>query len=58
MEGGAPGYLIAAAMMDRMGRKSIQIIGFTVWQASGRKDREQGADPGPSRIFASVHFAP
>jgi MFS transporter, PHS family, inorganic phosphate transporter len=24
----APGYLIAAAMMDRMGRKSIQIIGF------------------------------
>jgi MFS transporter, PHS family, inorganic phosphate transporter len=26
----APGYLIAAAMMDRMGRKSIQIVGFLV----------------------------
>jgi len=25
-----PGYLIAAAMMDRMGRKSIQIIGFAM----------------------------
>ena len=25
-----PGYLIAAAMMDRMGRKSIQIIGFSM----------------------------
>jgi MFS transporter, PHS family, inorganic phosphate transporter len=26
----APGYLIAAAMMDRMGRKSIQILGFAM----------------------------
>ena len=26
----APGYLIAAAMMDRMGRKSIQILGFSM----------------------------
>ncbi len=26
----APGYLIAAAMMDRIGRKSIQILGFTM----------------------------
>jgi MFS transporter, PHS family, inorganic phosphate transporter len=25
-----PGYLVAAAMMDRMGRKSIQIIGFAM----------------------------
>ena len=25
-----PGYLIAAAMMDRMGRKSIQILGFAM----------------------------
>jgi len=25
-----PGYLIAAAMMDRMGRKSIQIVGFAM----------------------------
>ena len=25
-----PGYLIAAAMMDRMGRKSIQVIGFSM----------------------------
>ena len=24
----APGYLIAAAMMDRIGRKSIQVVGF------------------------------
>jgi MFS family permease len=26
----APGYLVAAAMMDRMGRKSIQILGFAM----------------------------
>jgi MFS transporter, PHS family, inorganic phosphate transporter len=26
----APGYLIAAAMMDRIGRKSIQILGFAM----------------------------
>ncbi len=26
----APGYLIAAAMMDRLGRKSIQILGFAM----------------------------
>ncbi len=26
----APGYLLAAAMMDRMGRKPIQIIGFAM----------------------------
>ncbi|MBV8538086.1 MAG: MFS transporter [Alphaproteobacteria bacterium] len=26
----APGYLVAAAMMDRMGRKSIQVIGFAM----------------------------
>jgi len=25
-----PGYLMAAAMMDRMGRKSIQIVGFAM----------------------------
>ena len=25
-----PGYLVAAAMMDRMGRKSIQILGFAM----------------------------
>ncbi len=30
----APGYLIAAAMMDRMGRKSIQILGFTMMAVS------------------------
>jgi MFS transporter, PHS family, inorganic phosphate transporter len=30
----APGYLIAAAMMDRMGRKSIQIIGFAMMAAT------------------------
>jgi len=30
----APGYLVAAAMMDRMGRKSIQIIGFAMMAAS------------------------
>lgn len=30
----APGYLIAAAMMDRMGRKSIQIMGFSMMAAS------------------------
>jgi MFS transporter, PHS family, inorganic phosphate transporter len=29
-----PGYLIAAAMMDRLGRKSIQIIGFAMMAAS------------------------
>jgi PHS family inorganic phosphate transporter-like MFS transporter len=26
----APGYLIAAALMDRIGRKSIQVLGFTM----------------------------
>ncbi len=26
----APGYLVAAAMMDRMGRKPIQVIGFAM----------------------------
>jgi MFS family permease len=26
----APGYLIAAAMMDRIGRKSIQVLGFAM----------------------------
>ena len=30
----APGYLVAAAMMDRMGRKPIQIIGFAMMAAS------------------------
>jgi MFS family permease len=30
----APGYLVAAAMMDRMGRKSIQIIGFGMMAAA------------------------
>ena len=30
----APGYLIAAAMMDRMGRKSIQIVGFLMMAAT------------------------
>jgi len=26
----APGYLVAAALMDRMGRKSIQVLGFAM----------------------------
>jgi PHS family inorganic phosphate transporter-like MFS transporter len=26
----APGYLVAAAMMDRIGRKTIQVLGFTM----------------------------
>ena len=30
----APGYLIAAAMMDRIGRKSIQILGFAMMAVS------------------------
>ena len=30
----APGYLVAAAMMDRMGRKSIQVMGFAMMAAS------------------------
>jgi MFS transporter, PHS family, inorganic phosphate transporter len=30
----APGYLIAAAMMDRVGRRSIQILGFSMMAAS------------------------
>jgi MFS transporter, PHS family, inorganic phosphate transporter len=30
----APGYLIAAALMDRLGRKSIQIIGFAMMAAA------------------------
>jgi len=30
----APGYLIAAAMMDRLGRKSIQIVGFAMMAAT------------------------
>ena len=30
----APGYLLAAAMMDRMGRKSIQVLGFAMMAAS------------------------
>ncbi|HEX4195565.1 MAG TPA: MFS transporter, partial [Stellaceae bacterium] len=29
-----PGYLVAAAMMDRMGRKSIQILGFAMMAAT------------------------
>ena len=29
-----PGYLLAAAMMDRLGRKSIQIIGFAMMAAT------------------------
>ncbi len=30
----APGYLVAASMMDRMGRKPIQILGFAMMAAS------------------------
>lgn len=30
----APGYFVAAAMMDRMGRKSIQVIGFGMMAAT------------------------
>lgn len=30
----APGYLVAAAMIDRMGRKSIQMIGFVMMAAT------------------------
>ncbi len=30
----APGYLVAAAMIDRMGRKSIQILGFSMMGAT------------------------
>jgi len=30
----APGYLLAAAMMDRLGRKSIQVLGFAMMAAS------------------------
>jgi MFS family permease len=30
----APGYLIAAVLMDRMGRKSIQILGFAMMAVS------------------------
>ena len=29
-----PGYLVAAAMMDRMGRKSIQVLGFAMMALS------------------------
>jgi PHS family inorganic phosphate transporter-like MFS transporter len=29
-----PGYLVAAAMMDRMGRKSIQVMGFAMMAAA------------------------
>jgi hypothetical protein len=29
-----PGYLLAAAIMDRMGRKPIQILGFTIMAVS------------------------
>ena len=29
-----PGYFVAAAMMDRMGRKPIQILGFAMMSAS------------------------
>ena len=29
-----PGYFVAAAMMDRMGRKSIQVLGFAMMAAS------------------------
>jgi len=30
----APGYLVAAAMIDRIGRKSIQMIGFVLMAAT------------------------
>ena len=30
----APGYLVAAALMDRMGRKSIQVLGFAMMAAA------------------------
>lgn len=30
----APGYLVAAAMMDRLGRKAIQVLGFAVMALS------------------------
>jgi MFS transporter, PHS family, inorganic phosphate transporter len=30
----APGYLVAAALMDRMGRKSIQVLGFAMMAAT------------------------
>ncbi|MBV9245781.1 MAG: MFS transporter, partial [Methylobacteriaceae bacterium] len=29
-----PGYLVAAAMMDRMGRKAIQVMGFAMMAAT------------------------